>query len=509
MSCIVNESVQLVNECNYFKFVWVAGDEAGRVDYIPKSKALIQKANATQFSITDNNHMVYLDYAEISTTVPGGHTTLTELLDKMAGWACESNNASGGGGSDIPTATYTNCVSLYSYQFRYFISPAVQYNTLRIGDNSTILYSPHHNAYHLTTKLGAGEENNRCILQSKPYMNFRTDGLLRVSVAASIRSVLTVANNQAMIGYFDDLGDKDTTVDIIDAAGAFFRINPDGTMSVVRRFMLNSTQQDTVINQDSWNLDKLDGTGISGKILDPTDIQVYTIEIEINSGKIRFGFNIDGNMVYCHQMLTTNELDAGSLFNFNLPIRVEIENIGEADADSILAIYSMNADICGPVMNPKLERPYNVSVTTDCGLKLTPNSPPVSLLSIKLKNATCRGALYPTRFDIDMESKAVIKWYLIINPLFVTSVTWQDAGFSSISRYSVTNATVNLDSPTNKVIDSGIISSHTSENLTDVFKNIGVHTSIGGLNLDICSLVVAPVKGIPTIHGSLTWSEEY
>ena len=81
-----------------------------------------------------------------------------------------------------------------------------------------------------------------------------------------------------------------------------------------------------VVSRSNWNGDKLDGTGVSGIVADPTKIQLINVSYEwYGAGEVRFGFVVDGYeyIVHSHQNANRHTLPwAQTPF---LPIRMELE----------------------------------------------------------------------------------------------------------------------------------------------------------------------------------------
>jgi hypothetical protein len=72
----------------------------------------------------------------------------------------------------------------------------------------------------------------------------------------------------------------------------YFEID-DTTAYFVERSL--STGTETRVAQEDWNIDKLDGTGVSGITLDITKAQILWMDIEwLGLGTVRIGFVIDG-----------------------------------------------------------------------------------------------------------------------------------------------------------------------------------------------------------------------
>ena len=85
---------------------------------------------------------------------------------------------------------------------------------------------------------------------------------------------------------------------------------------------------DTKVPQTQWNLDKADGLGKSGYVLDLSKIQMCYMDYSwYGAGKIRFGFkDSHGHVKYFHEFKHNNKLTESYFRSGNLPARYEIEN---------------------------------------------------------------------------------------------------------------------------------------------------------------------------------------
>ena len=88
---------------------------------------------------------------------------------------------------------------------------------------------------------------------------------------------------------------------------------------------------DVRVPQNEWNIDKADGTGPSGFVLDITKIQMAYIDYSwYGAGKIRFGFkDAKGHVKYMHEFLHNNVLEEAYMRSGNMPGRYEIENTSD------------------------------------------------------------------------------------------------------------------------------------------------------------------------------------
>jgi hypothetical protein len=85
---------------------------------------------------------------------------------------------------------------------------------------------------------------------------------------------------------------------------------------------------DTRVPQEEWNIDKCDGTGPFGFVLDVNKIQMgYADYSWYGAGKIRFGFKDQfGHIIYVHEFIHNNILQESYFRSGNLPGRYEIAN---------------------------------------------------------------------------------------------------------------------------------------------------------------------------------------
>ena len=119
-----------------------------------------------------------------------------------------------------------------------------------------------------------------------------------------------------------------------------FASGSGATANIVRRTSTSGSAVDTVVPQSSWNIDKLDGTGISGITVDFTKTQILVIQAQwLGVGRVIVGFDIDGVIQPAHQFLNANSLSVPYTQSFNLPIRLEIRNTGVAQSKARVGYF--------------------------------------------------------------------------------------------------------------------------------------------------------------------------
>lgn len=73
------------------------------------------------------------------------------------------------------------------------------------------------------------------------------------------------------------------------------------------RILSNTGVGDQTILQTNWNLDKLNGNGLSRLNLYVSKIQIPVIDLQaLYSGRVRVGFDIGGQTIYCHEFNHSN-----------------------------------------------------------------------------------------------------------------------------------------------------------------------------------------------------------
>ncbi|KKK52864.1 hypothetical protein LCGC14_3100620, partial [marine sediment metagenome] len=117
----------------------------------------------------------------------------------------------------------------------------------------------------------------------------------------------------AQIGYFDDDN------------GLFFETNTEDVTGVVLRSGVSGSTVDTRVVQANWNLDVMDGSGVSGITLDWSKTQIFVIDFEwLGVGTARMGVFAHGEIHYVHQFRNANVLDVVYMSTPNLPCRYQL-----------------------------------------------------------------------------------------------------------------------------------------------------------------------------------------
>lgn len=202
--------------------------------------------------------------------------------------------------------------AVFSCKFQYDLQP-FHFQTKTSGTGAVA-----HQGDEATVQLSTGgtASGALAVFQSRRYFNYQPGK----SHAVMLTGILGAnkANVRSRIGYFDDLN------------GVFFE-NDGSDYKVVVRTATSGSAVDTAVDQDDWNIDKMDGTGRSGITLDFSKTQIFFIDMQwLGVGEVRFGVIVGGELYYIHKVDHANSIALPYMQTATLPVRYEIENTGTA-----------------------------------------------------------------------------------------------------------------------------------------------------------------------------------
>jgi len=236
------------------------------------------------------------------------------------------------------------------------------------------------------------------------------------------------------VGYFDSNN------------GIFLQL--DGTtLSFVKRSNSTSTPTDNAINQEEWNMDKLDGTGPSGLTLDISKAQIMFIDIEwLGLGTVRCGFVINGQLIHCHSFHHANIVDGPYMTTACLPIRLEIKNTAETANSSVLK------QVCSSVISEggyELRgKPRSIGTPANSVIDMATAGVWYPIVSIRLKSDQIDSIVLPTNISFLAEgNNGRAKYALIAGGTLGGNTTFTSAASDSPVEYnmvanSITGGTV-------------------------------------------------------------------
>jgi hypothetical protein len=119
--------------------------------------------------------------------------------------------------------------------------------------------------------------------------------------------------------------------------GVLFEMDGALGISVIQRSNTSGSAVNSRITQAGWNIDRFDGSGPSGVVLDFSKTQLFWIDFQwMGTGHTRFGFFVDGYMMACHEIFNNNVIASPYTNTAALPLRAEVFNTGISSSATIL-----------------------------------------------------------------------------------------------------------------------------------------------------------------------------
>ena len=255
--------------------------------------------------------------------------------------------------------------------------------------------------------------------------------------------------------------------------GMYFEVSGIGSTSVsfVERSL--STGTETIVPQTEWNIDKLDGTGVSGVVLDVTKAQIFWMDVEwLGLGNVRLGFIVNGKFIHAHTFQHANLIESTYITTASLPLRYEISNTGITSSPSTLK------QVCSTVISEGgyelrgLQQAVSTPITTPVDLP-TPAGTYYPVISIRLK-APVNGQ--PDRLDAIVILTALsimgtgngpqYNWQVRASAI-TSGGTWVSAGADSAIEYKLDGGSISGG----RVLASGFFTSaNQSSQSVDILK---------------------------------------
>jgi len=334
-------------------------------------------------------------------------------------------------------------------------------------------------AWNLTTTSSSG---SRVLRQSYNYMQYHPGKSQLVLMTGVFGS--PTANCVKRIGNYDD------------SDGLFFIQNGTLGFGVARRTSTSGSPVDTITYQSSWNIDRLDGTGPSGLTLDLTKTQIFIIEFQwLGVGAVKYGFDIDGILVYVHQSNHANNSFTQVYMKSGwLPLRYEIHNIAATAASSMKQICSSVISEGGFEQTGSL---YS-ALSSGAG-RNAPTSTWTPILSIRV-NDTLNGQLFRGKIQLTQYQTIVTSNNSASVAVFeggtLTGPSWVGVGGASAVSYD-TSATALTGGVIRTVSFNGRTSSETALASNEM-------TGYAGTIYTLCA---RGIDGTVAILGALNWRE--
>lgn len=263
--------------------------------------------------------------------------------------------------------------NLFDAQFTYNLSPLV-YEQITSGSGATITHDATNRMALMT--FSSTPTGGKAYMQSYEYIPYQPG---RSQLAfVTFNMIEGVSNVLKFAGLSDGVN------------GIEFQVSGSTKQFVV--YSGTSAGNET-ITQANWNLDKLDGTGVSQLTLDITKTQIFVIDLQaLYVGRVRVGFDIDGSVYYAHQFVHANRIAYPYIATANLPIRCGMTCTGTVST-------TMNF-ICSSVASEGGETDIRGRTFTTEGTGTAGNNSRAAILSVRPKT-TFNSIANRSKFELE------------------------------------------------------------------------------------------------------------
>ena len=306
-------------------------------------------------------------------------------------------------------------------------------------------------------------------------------------------------NLQQMVGMFDDNN------------GIFLRYNGTAKEIVIRKGGIDSE----VIAQANWNVDKLNGAGDSGIVLDLTKSQVLVIDYQwLGVGRVRVGFSINGSVYYAHHFNHANNSSGPYMYQPSLPVRWEIKNIGATDSSSNLMCVGYGVYSEGVENETGFDNAISNNTTA---VVASTTGVDYGILAIRLKNTVNSQAVkaFARLKEWTIMTDETIRYRVLILPSIANisgTPTWNSVSPTSWCEYTTNFTLTGMGSASYVQLYDGYAVGGQANRLSPANAAIDNRSAIIAQNFDstdstIVAIVANKMVSNANIYSSMQWIE--
>lgn len=211
--------------------------------------------------------------------------------------------------------------------------------------------------------------------------------------------------------------------------GVFYEQNGLAGVQVTLLSAVSGTPVQNTVPQSQWNIDRLDGSGRSGVVLDPSKSFILVIDLQfLGMGRVRIGFDVEGSVLLVHEFLCANVLTGPYMQTASLPVKAEI--IAPAGLASKATAFFKCVAVCSEAgFDVGLGRNFSTEATV-----LAASGARTHIISLRpqltFNGFTTRGVWVPETVEI-LAGTNPVKVEIVIGASFTLAPT-----FAPISQYS-------------------------------------------------------------------------
>lgn len=259
--------------------------------------------------------------------------------------------------------------------------------------------------------------------------------------------------------------------------------------------------------QANWNTDTLNGLGPSGINLDLTKCQIMFIDFEwLGVGSVRMGFVINAQFVVAHVAHHANSTFTDVYMSSpNHPLRYELINDGTGGAAYLSCICS-SVVAEGGAERVGLPRAIDRGST---GLTTLNDADTYPVLGLRVSASGSNVSLNPTAASMTCTSSAIMRYSILLNPLFVgTSPTWTPLANSAAEYANGTTSATKVIANTGTLVGSQYADTAVPALTVDFPNYFALGQKISGVSDELWLCAARLTGTTETVYGSLNFDEQ-
>jgi hypothetical protein len=345
------------------------------------------------------------------------------------------------------------------------------------ANSGSIAYNTNKKAAILST---AAVSNSSAVMQSFDYFKYHPARSQFFVISGNFG--VGVSNVTKRIGCFDE-------------ENGFFLQITSTAISVVVRSSVSGSVVDNAIAQASWNVNTLASLDLSKQ-------QILFVDFQwLGSGRVRFGFVINGEIVFCHFFNHANIITTLYSQTANLPVRVEITGSAVASIE-----FACAAVVCDGAYSPDgILRTINSGSTG--GRNISGTTADFPLISLQKQTAFSKMPIMIKQIQAFVSSSDDVLLKVVKNAT-LTGASWVNAplGYAQYD-ISATSYTGGTQMFSDYLRGASTVGSVTS--IIDIFKEVN-NSQLGKYingNSEIMTISISNITSSSTVYGVFNYSE--
>jgi len=378
-------------------------------------------------------------------------------------------------------------------------------------NNGTATFNTNQGLVDLTVSAGSPFSSNYVFRETIKVFAYQPGKSLLVMNTFVMNPAQTGMRQR--VGYFSEIGGVGPTL-ITECNGFWLELadrtfvgEQVNTLSFVKSSTVTGSIQEERVKQADWNGDKLDGTGPSGIVFDPSKAQILWMDLEwLGVGSVRMGFVIDGQFILCHTFQHANVITSTYIKTASLPLRYDITTTGSGGTLK---------QICSTVIS---EGGYELrGAQLSAGTLITaPRTFAVAgtyypIMSIRLKSTRLDAIVIPTAVSLlGLGNGKNYQWRVVNGGVTTTGGSWLTAAADSSVEYNISATS----SSGGRVLASGFVNSsnqgspYLSILKEALFANQLERNGFTGTSYEfVVEMAVSTTSGGEGAYASIDWEE--